>query len=63
MSSKTRSKERNPMLALVIGIPLASVVFGALMFYFALTSTDSSILVEEAPMSKTSWRAPEDPPR
>ncbi len=59
----SRRKDRNPMLALVIGIPLASVVFGALMFYFALTSTDSSILVEDAPMSKTSWRAAEEPAR
>ncbi len=59
----SRRKDRNPMLALVIGIPLASVVFGALMFYFALTSTDSSILVEDVPMSKTSWRAAEEPAR
>ncbi len=59
----TQRKDRNPMLALVIGIPLASVIFGALMFYFALTSTDRSIQPEEAPMSKTSWRAAEEPSR
>ena len=44
------------MLALVIGIPLASVLFGGLMFYFAFTSTDVDVLEQAAPLSKTSWR-------
>ncbi len=45
----------NKMLALVIGIPLASVLFGIVMFYFALTSTDS-VVAGDQPLSKTSWR-------
>jgi hypothetical protein len=44
------------MIALVICIPLASVCFGGVMFYFAYTSSDQSILDGQAPMSKTSWR-------
>ena len=60
------------MLSLVIGIPLASILFGSLMFYFAFTSTDSDVrkdvredvrdraledvLEQAAPLSKTSWR-------
>ncbi len=44
------------MIALVICIPLASVCFGGVMFYFAYTSSDQSILDDQAPMSKTSWR-------
>jgi|GEM_PF-4671220 len=44
------------MIALVICIPLASVCFGGVMFYFAFTSSDQSILDDQAPMSKTSWR-------
>ena len=52
------------MLSLVIGIPLTSILFGSLMFYFAFTSTDSDVrkdvrgdvLEQAAPLSKTSWR-------
>ncbi len=46
----------NKMIALVVGIPLASVLFGIVMFYFALTSTDS-VVTGDQPLSKTSWRA------
>ena len=49
---------KNKMLALVIGIPLASVLFGIVMFYFALTSTDS-VVSGDQPLSKTSWRSVE----
>jgi len=52
------------MLSLVIGIPLTSVLFGCLMFYFAFTSTDSDVLQgvpeQAAPLSKTSWRTPSE---
>ena len=46
----------NKMLALVVGIPLASVLFGIVMFYFALTSSDS-VVAGDQPLSKTSWRS------
>jgi hypothetical protein len=44
------------MLALIIGIPCASIVFGVVMFYFAFTSADRDVLQDAAPLSKTSWR-------
>ncbi|XOV83356.1 MAG: hypothetical protein ACFHXK_21215 [bacterium] len=44
------------MIALVICIPLASVCFGGVMFYFAFTSNDTNVLDGQAPMSKTSWK-------
>ena len=47
---------KRPMLILIIGIPLASIMFGAVMFYFAFTSTDRDVSKDGAPMSKTSWR-------
>ena len=50
----------NKMVALVIGIPLASVLFGIVMFYFALTSTDS-VVTGDQPLSKTSWRTAVEP--
>jgi hypothetical protein len=48
------------MLALVICIPLASVAFGCVMFYFAFTSTDDNVFDQQAPLSKTSWRTEND---
>lgn len=49
-----------PALALVIGIPILSVVVGATMFYLAISSADpdGSVIItsEQAPLSKTSWR-------
>jgi hypothetical protein len=48
------------MIALVICIPLASVCFGGVMFYFAYTSSDQNILDDQTPMSKTSWRNSSD---
>ena len=46
----------NKMLALVIGIPLASVLLGIVLFYFAVTTTDS-VVSGDTPLSKTSWRS------
>ena len=47
------------MVALIVCIPLASVAFGGVMLYFALASSDTSVVEAAAPLSKTSWRAPE----
>jgi hypothetical protein len=45
------------MLYLLIGIPLTSVLMGAVTLYFAFTSTDRDVRLQEAaPMSKTSWQ-------
>ena len=52
------------MLTLIICIPLASVVFGSVMMYFAFNSNDYDVLEQDVPLSKTSWRAgqPQDRP-
>ena len=44
------------MIALVVCIPLASVMFGGVMAYFALTSNDTDVLEQAKPLSKMSWR-------
>lgn len=52
----TRSKKVG-MVYLLIGIPLASVLLGMVTLYFAFTSTDRDVRLNEvAPMSKTSWQ-------
>lgn len=50
------------MIALVICIPLASVAFGTVMFYFAFTSSDENVFDQQAPLSKTSWQTADDEP-
>ncbi len=47
------------MIALVVCIPLASVMFGGVMLYFALTSNDTDVLEQAKPLSKMSWREAE----
>ena len=49
------------MLILIVSIPLASVVFGGVMMYFAFTGADQSVVEDGAPMSKTSWRKQVEP--
>ena len=52
----SRSKKVG-MVYLLIGIPLASVLLGMVTLYFAFTSTDRDVRLNEvAPMSKTSWQ-------
>ncbi|MEZ5560944.1 MAG: hypothetical protein R3E86_20685 [Pseudomonadales bacterium] len=41
---------------LMIGIPAAAVVMGAITLYLALTIPDPSVRHSEAPLSKTSWQ-------
>ncbi len=43
------------MLALVIGIPLASVASGGVLLYFALNSNDVNVFEDAKALSKTSW--------
>ncbi len=55
-SRATRNKKVG-MVYLLIGIPLASVLLGMVTLYFAFTSTDRDVRLNEvAPMSKTSWQ-------
>lgn len=50
---------RTPALALVIGIPILSVLVGGTMLYLAISTSDPAgnvVAPDQAPMSKTSWR-------
>ena len=44
------------MLALIISLPLASVAFGGVMLYFAISTNDVDVLEASQPMSKVSWK-------
>ena len=44
------------MIYLLIALPLASVVMGAITFYVAFSDADPVVLKSEQALSKTSWR-------
>ena len=46
----------------LISIPLASVLMGAVMLYFALHSPVGTSQLDSAPLTKTSWQQTEDRP-
>ena len=46
-------------ILLLIAIPAAAVVMSMVTMYFAFQGPDQEILIDGAPMSKTSWREPE----
>ena len=56
---KQAAQARKWMLVLIVCLPLASVAFGGVMFYFALNTSDSNVMADGAPMSKVSWRSSE----
>jgi len=43
-------------LILVIAIPAAAVVMGAISLYLALQGPDQEMPLEKAPLNKTSWQ-------
>ena len=47
---------KRAVLALVICLPLTSVVLGGVMFYLAVNTTDTDVMDSSKAMSKTSWR-------
>lgn len=47
---------KNRMLLLVAGIPMASILLGMVLLYFAVTGSDSVISTNETALSKTSWQ-------
>jgi hypothetical protein len=52
-----RKSKKVGMVYLLIGIPLTSVLLGVVTLYFAFTSTDRDVRLQDAaPMSKTSWQ-------
>lgn len=62
-AAKTASTgARKPaMIYLLIGIPLTSVLLGAVTLYLAFSTTDRDVRLQElAPLSKTSWQDPLD---
>ena len=44
------------VLWLVIGIPLAAVLMGAISLYVALANPDPGVVLDARPLSKTSHR-------
>ncbi len=43
---------------LIVGIPLAAVLMGAVTLYIAFSNADPGIPMDAPAMSKTSWREP-----
>lgn len=50
--------KRLPII-LLIAIPAAAVVMGAVSLYFALQGPDQEIPTTQAPLNKTSWQQQE----
>lgn len=50
--------KRLPII-LVIAIPAAAVVMGMITMYLAFQGPDQEVLIDGAPLSKTSWRPEE----
>ncbi|MGE0620999.1 MAG: hypothetical protein AB7I04_16080 [Pseudomonadales bacterium] len=48
-------------LILIIAIPLAAVLMGAVSLYLALQGPDQEIPLLQAPLTKTSWQQAEEP--
>ena len=56
-SGAPNASKKVGMVYLLIGIPLTSVLLGAVTLYFAFTTTDRDVRLQNlAPMSKTSWQ-------
>ena len=49
-------------IILVISIPFASVLMGAVMLYFAVQKPVDTWQPDHPPLSKTSWQMTEDQP-
>ena len=51
--------KRVPIIVLLIAIPAAAVVMGAITMYLAFQGPNQEVLKDGAPLSKTSWRGEE----
>lgn len=47
---------KRPIILLIVGLPAAAVLMGAISLYLALQGPDQEIPVGEAPLTKTSWQ-------
>jgi len=47
---------RNKVLYLVVAIPAAALLMGAMTLYIAFSNPDPGVVLDAPPMSKTSWR-------
>ena len=54
--STSGRRNRNGIFYLLIGIPLASILMGAITLFIAFQHRDPGIDVREAPLSKISWQ-------
>jgi len=53
----TQGRQKRGMIYLLIGIPLTSVLLGAVTLYLAFSTTDREVRIQQQePMSKTSWQ-------
>lgn len=53
-------RKKNGIFFLLIGIPLASILMGAITLFIAFQQRDPGVDVREAPLSKTSWQQESD---
>jgi hypothetical protein len=51
-----KPQKRNGMLYLIIGIPGAAVLMGAVALYLAVSQPDPGVRQDGVPLSKTSWQ-------
>lgn len=49
-------------IILLISIPFAAVLMGAVMLYFAVQKPIGTLQPDSAPLTKTSWQQMEDRP-
>ena len=45
------------IIILMLGIPAASLIMGAITLYIAFSTPSQEISVDHAPLSKTSWQS------
>lgn len=57
--NRANDKPANRALYLVIGIPAAAVLMGAVTLYVAFSNADPGVPMEQPAMSKTSWQEAE----
>jgi len=54
------SLKEHGVLYLLIGIPVASLLMGAITLYVAFTYQDHVVATEHPPLTKTSWQEERD---
>lgn len=55
-SLRTRVSGGRAVFWILIGVPVVSVVMGIVVLFIAFGNAESSVSIEQAPLSKTSWQ-------